>query len=175
MTDLAMRSPTAIPQPWFRQLWPWLLIAGPAIVVVAALATAWIAAATDDGVIADDYYKRGLMINKELDRAARAEAMRLGAIVRVGPDGGVRVDMSGFAEGAAPSAVTLTLAHPTRAGQDRVLTLKRGSDGTYTGTFAAPVQGRWLITLETSTWRLASAMTHGELTEVRIGAARAVD
>ena len=38
------------------------------------------------------------MINKELERTARAEALRLGAVVRVSADGAVRVDMSGFAE-----------------------------------------------------------------------------
>ena len=58
--------------PWYRQRWPWLLIAGPAIVVVASLVTAWLAASTDDGVIADDYYKRGLLINQELERTRAA-------------------------------------------------------------------------------------------------------
>ncbi|HEX9302250.1 MAG TPA: FixH family protein [Casimicrobiaceae bacterium] len=160
---------------WYRQLWPWLLIAGPAIVVVAALATAWIAAATDDGVIADDYYKRGLMINKELDRTARADAMALGAVLHVAPDGAVRLEMSGFAKGAAPDAVTLTLVHPTRAGQDRGLTLKRDAEGAYIGTLVAPVQGRWHVAIDADAWRLVGAVTQGDLTEVRIGMARAVD
>ena len=62
----------SIPVPWYRQRWPWLLFAGPAIVVVASFATLWLAASSDDGVIADDYYKRGLLINREIDRTARA-------------------------------------------------------------------------------------------------------
>jgi uncharacterized protein len=175
MTDLAMRSPLAVPKPWYRQLWPWLLIAGPAIVVVAALTTAWIAASTDDGVIADDYYKRGLMINKELDRTARADAMALGAVLHVAPDGTVRLEMSGFARSAAPDAVTLALVHPTRAGQDRVLTLKRAADGAYIGALGTPVQGRWHVAVEAGAWRLVSAVTQGDLSEVRIGTARDVD
>ena len=44
----------------------WLLIAGPAIVVVAGIATAWIALAAPDPVVASDYYKRGIEINKAL-------------------------------------------------------------------------------------------------------------
>ncbi len=175
MPDLAMRTPIAVSKPWYRELWPWLLIAGPATVVVAALATAWIAAATDDGVIADDYYKRGLMINKELDRTARAEAMRLGAVLRVASVGAVRVELSGIESTAAPAAVKLTLAHPTRAGRDRVLTLTRSADGAYTGTLGVPVHGRWHVTVETAAWRLSSATADGELSEVRLGTARAVD
>lgn len=174
MTDLAMRSPIPVAKPWYRQLWPWLLIAGPAIVVVAALTTAWIAAATDDGVIADDYYKRGLMINKELDRSERAEAMRLGAVLSVAEDGAVRLEMSGLGA-TAPATVKLTLVHPTRAGRDRALRLTRGADGVYTGALGAPLQGRFHVTVETDSWRLSSAMTDGELTEVRLGTARAVD
>ena len=42
--------PNAAPHapPWYREPWPWLLMAGPAAVVVAGLITAWIAVKTDD-------------------------------------------------------------------------------------------------------------------------------
>jgi len=44
----------------------WLVIAGPAIVVVAALVTAWIAMRNPDPVLAEDYYRRGVDINQTL-------------------------------------------------------------------------------------------------------------
>ena len=61
-------NPTArsTPRPWYRERWPWALLAGPAVVVVAAMATLWLAVTSDDGVVADDYYRRGLLINKDL-------------------------------------------------------------------------------------------------------------
>ena len=43
------------------------LAAGPAVVVVASLVSAWIAIRSDDGLVAEDYYKRGLLINKKLE------------------------------------------------------------------------------------------------------------
>ena len=52
----------------------WLLIAGPATVVVAGFATLWIAIAMPDPVVAPDYYRRGMEINKTL-AAARAKAL----------------------------------------------------------------------------------------------------
>jgi hypothetical protein len=52
---------------WYREPWPWLLAAGPAVVVVASLVSAWIAIRSDDGLVAEDYYKRGLLINKKLE------------------------------------------------------------------------------------------------------------
>lgn len=158
--------------PWYRHRWPWLLAAGPAIVVVAALATAFIAASTDDGVIAGDYYKRGLMINQELDRTARAEALRLGAVVTFARDGSVRVAL----DGDAPPEVKLTLAHPTRAGYDRELTLTRGADGVYVGKLDAPTEvQRRHVTVESATWRLATVAPPWDASEVRLGRARESD
>lgn len=57
--------------PWWKHGHVWLIISGPAVVVVAALATAWIAVAGQDPVIEEDYYRRGVEINQQLahDRA----------------------------------------------------------------------------------------------------------
>lgn len=164
-------------KPWYRQPWPWLLMAGPAIVVVAAIYTAWLAVVTDDGVIADDYYKRGLLINKDLERARRGEAMRLGAVLAFAPDGALRLALSGFEAdpAAAPTALRVRLVHATRAGLDRAATLTRGPDGRYVGSIAPPPPGRWLVTVETETWRLPMVEVGGALGEVRLGAARTAD
>lgn len=57
--------------PWWKHGHVWLLISGPAAVVLAGLLTAWIAVATPDPVVSEDYYRQGLEINKQLasDRA----------------------------------------------------------------------------------------------------------
>ena len=44
----------------------WLVIAGPILVVVACFVTAFIAIRHPDPVLAQDYYRRGLNINKTL-------------------------------------------------------------------------------------------------------------
>lgn len=54
--------------PWYRHGWTWGLMAGPAIVLVAGAITTAIAIVSDDGLVARDYYKRGLMINKVLQQ-----------------------------------------------------------------------------------------------------------
>lgn len=52
--------------PWWRYGHVWLIFSGPAIVVVAALFTAWIAVRSADPVVDEDYYRHGLEINKLL-------------------------------------------------------------------------------------------------------------
>jgi hypothetical protein len=62
-----MKNDDAI-QPWWRHGHVWLIIAGPAAVVVASLVTAWLAVHRPDPVVEEDYYRRGLDINRTLAR-----------------------------------------------------------------------------------------------------------
>lgn len=55
-------------QPWWRYGHVWLVIAGPLVVVCAGIATVVIALRSPDPVLAQDYYKRGLEINKTLEK-----------------------------------------------------------------------------------------------------------
>ena len=61
-----MKTTTPPSQPWWKYGHVWLVIAGPAVVVVAALVTAWIAMRNPDPVLAEDYYRRGVEINQTL-------------------------------------------------------------------------------------------------------------
>ncbi|HRJ64128.1 MAG TPA: FixH family protein, partial [Brevundimonas sp.] len=47
-------------------------MSGPGLVVIAGVVTAWIAFSGADGLVADDYYKQGLGINRTIARDARA-------------------------------------------------------------------------------------------------------
>jgi hypothetical protein len=62
-------------QPWWRHGYVWLIIAGPALVVVAAVVTAVIAIRGQDPVIDPDYYQKGLNINKTLSDDQRRQMM----------------------------------------------------------------------------------------------------
>ncbi len=63
-----MEKPESIeqPAPWWKFPLVWMVIAGPAVVILAGIATVWIAVRTPDPVVAEDYYRRGIEINKTL-------------------------------------------------------------------------------------------------------------
>ena len=63
-------TPGAAPPspPWWKFGYVWLVIAGPLAVVIAGFATLAIAVLVPDPVLAEDYYQRGLDINKTLAR-----------------------------------------------------------------------------------------------------------
>ena len=64
--------------PWWKFPLVWMVIAGPAIVVVAGFATLWLAIRTPDPVVSQDYYRQGIEINKTLadERLMPAQAGR---------------------------------------------------------------------------------------------------
>lgn len=142
-------------QPWYREPWPWILMAGPAIVVVAGLFTAWLAVSSDDGLVVDDYYKQGLAINQTLGRSDAAARLGIGAELQF-VDGKVQVLLVGP---AGKGALMLSLVHPTLSGMDQRLKLTMMQPGVYEGRPAPLRAGRWHLVLEQSNWRLAGDWT----------------
>jgi hypothetical protein len=63
-------SSLAIGTPWWKFGHVWLVLAGPAIVVIASFVTFYIAVSRPDPVLSEDYYQKGIQINKTLDEAA---------------------------------------------------------------------------------------------------------
>ncbi len=143
-------------RPWYREPWPWILMVGPFVVVVAALATAWIAVKTDDGLVTADYYKKGLAINQTLISSEQARKSGLTAGVRLA-DRGLFIRLQATAPGfVLPSLLLVSISHPTRAGLDQTFQLRRTGDGYRSDAIHLPVAGHWLVLLEDDkkTWRL---------------------
>lgn len=158
-------------RPWYREPWPWILMAGPFVVVVAALVTAWIAVKTNDGLVTEDYYKKGLAINQTLLRSEQARKVGLVAGVRIAA-GTLSVRLrAADSHFVLPPTVLATISHPTRAGLDQSGLLVRAGD-IYTGTVRLPAAGHWLILLEDEkkTWRLLGNVVLPANGETLIGA-----
>ena len=153
-----MTQTAVIQRPWFREFWPWFLMAFPATAVVAGFITLWLAIESADGMVADDYYKQGLAINRTLAREQMAEQLGLTALAHI-EAGQVDVNLSGKFV-AQPPRLTLRITHPTRAGLDQTITLTHDQRGHYLGHIQLLTQGHWKMLLEDEgkTWRLRGHM-----------------
>lgn len=59
----------APPRPsWWRHGYLWLVIAGPAVVVGASAVTFGVIVQGSDTLVTQDYYRRGIEINQQLQR-----------------------------------------------------------------------------------------------------------
>jgi uncharacterized protein len=142
-------------RPWYKQRWPWFLIAGPGIVVIAGFITLWMAIDSDDGLVTDDYYKQGLTVNQRMQRDHQASSMGLHADV-MRSSLGIRLLLSADASVKLPEEIVLRLAHPTRAGMDQAVAMKVEGQGFYSGKLSSEIAGRWLVSIEdpAKQWRL---------------------
>lgn len=61
--------------PWWKFGHVWLVIAGPAIVVIASFITLYLAVTRPDPVVTEDYYRKGIEINKTLGSDSGATSM----------------------------------------------------------------------------------------------------
>lgn len=142
-------------KPWYREPWPWVLMGGPVAAVVTGAITLWLAIATDDGLVADDYYKQGLAINRVLERDSRARAMGIRANIALDADR-TAVALSSTKPIQLPSQLKLHFAYATKSGLDRVVTLAPEAPSRYVGSMPPLAPGRWRLTLEDidQNWRL---------------------
>jgi hypothetical protein len=171
--------------PWYRQRWPWLLMAPPLTAVLGGIVTIVLAVRSDDGVVVDDYYKRGLEINAEISRTARAAELGIDCEVEAaGANSGDGVRVAVRSEQALPPepALRVRLVHPGRAEADRIAVLGRtgvaadGRGAEYGGAFGdgAPPAGAvaWRVVIETQQWRVDGGIAAGEVGRFSLRAAR---
>ncbi len=161
---------SAVVRPWYREPWPWILAAGPFIVVVAGIYTAWLAVTSNDGLVTDDYYRKGLAANQTIARSEQAARIGLAAGVRVTADTlSVRLRASDK-DFVLPPTLAVTISHPTRAGLDQSRVLVRDGE-IYSGEVRLPAAGHWLVLLEDERkiWRLMGNMVLPANGETLIG------
>ena len=147
--------------PWYRQFWPWFLMLFPAAAVIGGIITFRIAATTDDGVVEDDYYKKGMAINRTLDRDQAAAAMNLTAQMQVSAEQ-VSLQLAGHLA-QWPTTLRLRILHPTRAGMDQTVALTSQGHGRYMGACKTLGANKWDLLLEDEAkhWRLAGHLELG--------------
>lgn len=138
--------------PWYRVPQVWLVIGLPAAVVIGCLITMVIAWRNFDGVVVDDYYRRGLEINRDLARDRRALALGLSAAISV--DSKELVVTLGAPPDAAalPEQVGVQLLHATRAGLDIEMVLPEIEPGRYRGPVPTLAAGRWHVRILAADW-----------------------
>lgn len=140
--------------PWYRQSVFWMLMAGPIIVVIAAIVTFIIARINADDMVSDDYYKDGKHINLQLERDVEAVKRDIQAQVLFNDDTtAAKVFISGDFDHSRP--LDMILLHPAKKAYDQKVILKpattpsSGDKMEYLATFnPLPPAVHWYIRIE---------------------------
>ena len=142
--------------PWYRQRWPWLLMIGPAWVVVGAFIMIWLASRTPDALVVDDYYKRGKAINQDLSRDRVAAEMRLQIEARYNPASERLEGVITKAGEGMDTPLAIQLVHSTQPSKDLKLPARSDMQGRFSVPLPMLERARWQVIVEGEerAWRL---------------------
>jgi uncharacterized protein len=148
MTDL---------KPWYRHRWPWLLMFGPFVVVIAGFFTAWLAYSRQDALVVDDYYKQGKAINQDLRRDRAATGLQLHADMQYDAASGRLVGTLTSAGKPYVGKILFRLVHSTQPEKDILMHVQTRSDGSFDAALPMLEIAHWQVLIENEQreWRLA--------------------
>lgn len=141
---------------WYHFPLVWMMVLIPFTAVVMGVVMIWLAIESNDGLVVDDYYKKGLEINQVLDRQRHAVEYGLHAKLTLDETG--RVITGVFSRGHLkeyPETLHLLLQHATRENSDIRLELSHGIGSNYIGQLPVKLSpGVWYFIVSTDDWKI---------------------
>ncbi len=144
--------------PWYRYPFVWFALSIPLSAVIAGIGMIYLAVSTDDGLVADDYYKKGLAINRSIKRERFAADMGISADFEYDSElQRVLLQLNRGQLADYPQTLIFNLQHATRAEHDVQLELMHGMDNQYVGLLKKQLPaGVWHAELITEEWRIGA-------------------
>ena len=118
-------------KPWYKQFWPWFIIALPATSVIMGISLVYVATQNRVSLVKDDYYKDGKAINQRIDKLIKARELGISATLAFSRETGDFTVTIPQLTGDAPAMLILALIHPTLEQRDQTVTLVRAPNQTY--------------------------------------------
>ncbi len=148
-------------QPWYRQFWPWFIIALLAFSVIAGLTTVWIALQTTDSLVVQSDDDIQAVAERRIDAERLATELGLAALVEINETTGtVSAAMRSGTLDPVPATLDFELSHPAFAERDIQITLNKAmadDDGNpvWVGHVLAIPSGRFYAVLKSGdAWRV---------------------
>jgi len=140
---------------WYKEPYVWLLILIPFSAVIMGFVMVSLAINTDDGLVVDDYYKKGLEINMALERDRVAKYYGIKADFIVDETGKlITIFLDGNEKFFMPETLQARFIHRTRGGFDKEIIFTRSKqDGNYYAAMPELARGKWDILIEADDWR----------------------
>ena len=164
-------------RPWYAHRWPWLLMLGPALVVVAGSYTMWLAFTREDAMVVGDYYKEGRAINQDLKRDRIAASLGISLRMSYNPETATLAGNVRSLGAPSQQKFRLHMAHPTRPEKDMQLSVQTDRNGDFSMVLPMLEMARWQIQLENDRrdWRVEGVWHWPQQRTVELTADRPVD
>jgi len=142
-------------RPWYREPWPWVLIAIPGITILWSIFLILFSMEQHVSMVEDDYYDEGMGINRELSRDIKAANLDLTG--KVSFTDGERLNILLESPGQRNwERLQVELTHATLGDRDQTTIAQRVGEGRYRARVQPLSDGRWYIDIRNTgnDWRL---------------------
>ncbi len=143
-------------KPWYRYPFVWMIIAIPSSAVIMGFHFFWLAVTSDDGLVADDYYKQGMAINRNLERDSSAKDNSISALFEMSnTENWIKLALDKGVLDTYPDTLQLKLQYAVHDHNDVDLVLNHGQGNQYIGIIKQPlIDGKWYLEVSHGAWRL---------------------
>jgi len=157
-------------EPWYKQFWPWVLVALPLSSVIAGLSTLYIAVVNQDSLVVEKWSKDGKAIYSDNSRFKVAEKLGLSGQLKIdyvtgeiflqllshSNKKGLEEDIRKNAAYTYPDKLLLDIIHPTMASKDQNISLSKAADNNYRGQLVHQIEANRSVFLSDSnqSWQI---------------------
>ena len=143
-------------KPWYKQATPFMVMAGPAVVVVGSLFCVYLAFSREDDLVTQNYYQNGQSINARIEEDAKTRALGLDGKLEIDvKQGRVTLALDNPKHQPLPPVLTLDLQHPTQEKLDQHVVLSQLEPGQYQANLEPTTATRWHATVQNQdAWRM---------------------
>jgi hypothetical protein len=159
-------------KPWYAHRWPWLLMLGPFLVVVAGSYTAWLAYSREDALVVGDYYKQGKAINQDLRRDRVAARLGLHFNMQYDPAAGRLDGQLDALKAPQAGKLWIKLIHSTLPQKDIALAVQADAKGAFSVALPMLEASRWQVQVESEKrdWKLEGIWSWPQQRAIQISA-----
>ena len=147
MIDANSSSPWKIPTVW-------LVVGIPAVAVIVGAIVLTLSIVSYDGLVVDDYYKKGMGINQSIERTDRARELGIESAIEFSDNALIKIRLSSNPEYVPPDSLAVSFRHATRPGSDQTVSANRHENTIYHMHLPPLLPGKWHIEIAADGWRI---------------------
>ncbi len=132
----------------------WLVIGIPAVAVIVGVIILTLSIVSYDGLVVDDYYKKGMGINQSIERTVRAKELGIRAAIEFSDDPLIEIQLSTNPDYAPPEDLTVSFRHATRSGSDQTVSANKFENTTYHMHLPPLLPGKWHVEIAADGWKI---------------------
>lgn len=156
-----------IVKPWYKQVWPWILIAIPVFTMLKAVHSIYLMNQQSPDLVVDDYYAEGKAINMNLAKYREAALRNLQANILVAANKAI---IRFEANPVLGEQLQLRFVHNTVAAQDFAVAALRSGENMYVAELPATLTGKWnlVVTDSTDQWKLRATFVLPDINAIKL-------